>query len=213
MSRKDVVDALIAEQGELYSEAMGADIARDTPQPLFHWLLGSILLSARIAAGNAIEGARGLKAEGLHTVEGLLEADKPTRIRALNTHGYARYDTIGADYIRAAAELVKEKYGGDLRKLRDGAEDAAAIEAALEEVKGIGVVGASIFCREAQLVWDKLYPRLDGPALEAARDLGLPSDAGELAKLAGSRERFVRLTAALTRAALDGPAEAVKAAG
>jgi hypothetical protein len=210
---KVVIEALIEEQGTLYSEAMGADLAKGTPQPLFHWLLGSILLSARISAKNAVEAGLGLKKEGLATIKALLASDKRARIRALNVHGYARYDTMTADYIREAAALVDERYGGDLRRLRDAGGDAAGIEAALREVKGIGTTGASIFCREAQLVWDPLYPRLDGPAADEAKALGLPTDAAELARIAGSRARFVRLTAALTRAALEGPAEAVNEAG
>ena len=212
MSQKDIVKALIETQGELYSAAMGADLAKGTPQPLFHWLLGTILLSARIASTNAVEAGRGLKSEGLHTIDGLLASDKSTRIRALNQHGYARYDTRTADYIIEAAELVAAKYGGDLRKLRDAADDAEAIVAALTEVKGIGATGAAIFCREAQLVWDPLYPRADGPALDAAKDLGLPTGTKALVDLAGSRQDFTRLMAALTRAALDGPADAVRAA-
>lgn len=213
MSRKDIAGKLIVEQGELYSEAMGIDLARGTPEPLFHWLLGALLLSARIPAGNVVRAVRGLKQEKLHTVKGILASSRDERIRVLNENGYARFDNRGADQIHAAAELVDARYRGDLRKLRDAGGDADGIAGRLTEVKGIGPTGASIFCREAQLVWDPLYPRLDGPAADAARDLGLPADAGSLAELAGSRERLVRLAAALTRAALEGPAEAVKAAG
>ena len=210
MAREDVVKALVETQGELYSEAMGASIARDTPQELFHWLLGAILLSARIAAANAVEAARALRSEGLHKIDALLDADRGRVIETLREGGYARYEENAADQIRAAAELAHDRYGGDLRRLRDEAGDAGAILAALREVKGIGSVGASIFAREAQLVWDPLFPRVDGPATDAATDLGLPDEAEALRDLAGDRERFVRLVAALTRAALDGPSDAVR---
>ena len=210
MAQQDVVEALIETQGELYAETMGAHIQRDTPQELFHWLIGAILLSARISAANAVEAARTLRSEGLHKIESLREADYRDVVKTLRKGGYSRYEENATDQIRAAAELVDDRYGGDLRRLRDEAGEAGAILDALQEVKGIGAVGASIFAREAQLVWDPLYPRVDGPAEGAARDLGLPVDAEALRDLAGDRERFVRLVAGLTRAALDGPSDAVR---
>ena len=210
MARADVVEALIETQGQLYAEAMGANIGRDTPQELFHWLIGAILLSARIGASNAMEAARTLRSEGLHKIDALREASRQDVVRTLREGGYGRYEENAADQIRAAAELVGERYGGDLRRLRDEAGDADAILGALQEVKGIGGVGASIFAREAQLVWDPLFPRVDGPALDAAGELGLPKGADALRELAGGRERFVRLVAALTRAKLDGPSDAVR---
>lgn len=212
MARRDIVDALIDHQGTLYSEEMGADIARDEPVQWFHWLLGAQLLSARIAAANAVEAGAGLKSEDLHKIDPILDASRDRRIRVLNANGYARFDNRGADYIHAAAELVKEKYAGDLRKLRAAGGDRDGILKALQEVKGIGPAGAEIFAREAQLVWDELYPTLGKPAEQAAQDLSLPRDADALADLAGSRDRFVHLVAALTRAALDGPAKEVTAA-
>ncbi|MDF0601840.1 hypothetical protein P1J78_13925 [Psychromarinibacter sp. C21-152] len=212
MGTRDVVDALIEHQGRLYSEEMGAEIARDAPVQWFHWLIGALLLSARIAAANAVAAGAGLKSEGLHKIDAILAADRETRIRVLNENGYARFDNRGADYIEAAAQLVKERYSGDLRKLCAAGGDRAGILKALQEVKGIGPAGAEIFAREAQLVWAPLYPTLGKPAEAAAAELGLPQDADALADLAGGRARFVRLVAALTRASLDGPAKAVTAA-
>ncbi|PQA87106.1 hypothetical protein [Hyphococcus luteus] len=213
MTQKDVVKALIREQGTLYSEAMGAKIEKNTPQELFHWLLGAILLSARISSENAVKAGKGLRKENLYKIRDILDTPRDERIKTLNENGYARFDNIGADEIYAAAELVDEKYNGDLRRLREEADgDDARARRLLSEVKGIGEMGANIFLREAQWPWEEFCPRLDGPAVKEAKDLGLPDDAGKLAKLAGSRERFVRLAAALTRAALEGPAEAVKKA-
>ena len=212
MSRKDIARALIETQGELYSEAMGAHVEHDTPQELFHWLVGAIMLSARIGSGSAVEGAKALRKANLHKISEIRSGDRRDLVRTLNESGYARYDGSTADYIRAAADLIEERYGGDLRRLRDEHGQADAILKALQEVKGIGGTGAEIFAREAQLVWDAFYPRADGPALNAADDLGLPKVAGALKDLAGSRERFVRLMAALTRAALDGASDKVKEA-
>lgn len=210
MAQKDVADALIEAQGRLFSVEMGADIARDQPAQWFHWLVGAILMSSRIGHANAVRAAAALKREKLHTVEGILGSERSRRIKVLNENGYARYDNQGADYIHAAADLAKERYDGDLRRLREEAADPQAIADALTGFKGIGKVGAEIFCREAQMVWTELHPQAGGPALDAAAELGLPKDAKRLAGLAGSPERMARLVAALTRAALDGPAEEVR---
>ena len=212
MSRKDVADALIERQGLLYSEEMGANIARDTPQELFHWLVGAILLSARIDAALAVASARALREAGLHKIDAILAAPDAHLIEALTEGGYTRYREVTTGYLKATAGWARDACDGDLRRLRDEAGDADAILEALQGAKGLGPMGAAIFAREAQLVWDALFPRADGPALDAAKELGLPRDADELADLAGSRERFVRLMAALTRAAIDGPDDAVVAA-
>ena len=213
MTQHDIAEALIREQGTLYSEAMGAHIDRNTPQELFHWLIGAMLLSARISGDLAIEAGAALRAKDLHKIGVILDAPRAKRIEVLNKNGYARYDNITADYLYDTATLVDEKYKRDLRRLRaeaDGDEKRAV--SLLSEAKGIGETGAHIFLREMQFVWDEYYPRIDGPAVKAAKSLHLPEDAARLAKLASSRERFARLVAALTRADLEGPAEAVKKA-
>ncbi len=212
MTQKDTVNALIEHQGTLYSEAMGANIASDTPQELFHWLVGAIMLSARISAGNAIEGCNALRKQDFHKIDMILDRDYWDLVKVLNENGYARYDESTARYLKDTAEWVRDTWDGDLRKLRDASESADDPLDKLQGAKGMGKTGAEIFAREAQLVWDAFYPRADGPALDAAADLGLPTDAKSLVDLAGSRERFVRLMAALTRAKLEGPHDAVKEA-
>ena len=212
MTQKDTVNALIDRQGTLYAEEMGAHIEHDTPQELFHWLIGTIMLSARISAGNAIEGCKALRKNDLHKIDVILERDYWDLVKVLNENGYARYDESTARYLRDTAEWARDTWDGDLRKLRDASDGPDDILEKLQEAKGLGKTGADIFAREAQLVWDAFYPRADGPALNAAADLGLPKEAKKLADLAGSRERFVRLMAALTRAKLEGPDDAVKEA-
>ena len=211
MTRQDdIIDALIDESGVLYSEEIGANIARDTPQELFHWLIASIMLSARISAGNAVQGAAALREAGLHKIDAIQDAAWEDIVRVLNENGYARYDESTARYLQDMAAWAEETCDGDLRRLRDAAEDVNAVLKGLQGAKGLGPTGANIFAREAQLVWDVFYPRLDGPAEKQAKKMGLPDDAQKLAGAAGSRERFVRLVAALTRVALDGPGPRVK---
>ena len=73
----------------------------------------------------------------------------------------------------------------------------------LKEFKGIGRVGADIYCREVQVAWPELYPFADAKALQAARTLGLGEDAKQLAALV-DRADYVRLVAALVRTSISG---------
>ena len=74
--------------------------------------------------------------------------------------------------------------------------------------KPLGDVGADIFCREVQAVWDELFPFADKKALATAQRLGLGDDAGALAKLVSPRD-FPRLLAALIRTGLSKDYESV----
>jgi hypothetical protein len=210
MENEDVVAALIEHQGTLYSEEMGAELSRNTPQELFHWLIGSIMLSARVRSGNAVRACKALRENDLHRIDRILGCDYWDLVRVLNENGYARYDESTARYLKDTARWARDAYDGDIRRIHDTADSAQAIFDALQGAKGLGPMGAKIFAREAQLVWDAFFPMADGPALEAASDLGLPKDTKALNELAGSRERFVRLIAALTRGRLEGFDASVK---
>jgi hypothetical protein len=208
MSRKDVIDALIESRGQLYSEEIGADIFRDTPQELFHWLIGAILLSARVSACNAVRASAALRREGLHRIDALLGADRTVVMRVLNENGHGRPDDSTADDLREAAAIFHERFSGDLRKARSYGGTLKHLQCA----RALGPTGAEIFAREAQAVWDELFPQLGGPAEKAAADLGLPTEAGDLSDLCCGRERYVRLVAALTRVQLDGSSQRVREA-
>jgi hypothetical protein len=110
------------------------------------------------------------------------------------------------------ALMLLDKYRGDLRQLRAAAgRDPRRERLLLKECKGIGEVGADIFCREAQITWDELFPFADRRALEAAGRLELDDDADRLASRV-ARKDYPRLLAALVRTGLakdfDGVLEA-----
>src|ERR671930_549871 len=91
------------------------------------------------------------------------------------------------------AQLLLDRYGGDLRRLRaDAGRDPGAERRLLKQFKGIGDVGVDIFFREAQRSWSELYPFADRRALHAAGRLGLGSDVHGLTRLA-SGDDFVAL--------------------
>jgi endonuclease III len=212
-SKQDqIVDALLEEHGRTYAEQLGIDLAAGTPSPLFRWLCAALLMSARIRAETAVDAARALADQGWTTAAKMAAASWEERTRALNRAGYARYDESTSRMLGETAQMLQDKYQGDLRKLRDAAEREPGRERALlKECKGLGEVGVDIFMREAQTVWPELYPFVDRKAREAAAKLGLDDDPHALADRV-PRKDLPRLLSALVRASLAGELEDVRAA-
>lgn len=210
--RVRLVDALLARHGRTYSSELGIDLARNSPSVLFRWLCAALLFSARISTGIAIKATRALSEQGWTTPQKLRDAGWEARVRVLNRAGYARYDESTSRMLGDTAELLLQRYHGDLRKLREQAGgDPAEVRRRLQDFKGIGPTGADIFCREAQAVWPELYPAADRKALQAAAELGLAQDAAELASLVRPEE-LPRLLTALVRTALAEDYEEVRQA-
>ncbi|MEW2400708.1 endonuclease [Streptomyces sp. NPDC046862] len=202
MGRNRVVEELVAAQGRTYAEEAGIRL-RDTPQPLYRLLVLACLLSARIRASVAVEAARALYDAGMRDPRAMADATWQQRVDALGRGGYRRYDERTATQLGEGAELVRERWGGDLRRLRKEADgDVAELGRLLRQVPGMGPAGVSIFLREVQRVWPEVAPYLDEKALSGARRLDLPDDPEELVGQARDTEPAV-LAAALVRVALD----------
>jgi hypothetical protein len=149
-----------------------------------------------------MQAARALADQGWTTAPKMAGATWEQRTRTLNEAGYARYDESTSRMLGDTAGMLVERYGGDLRRLREAARrDVGRERSLLKQCKGLGDVGVSIFFREVQLAWDELYPFADERALDAAGRLGLGSDAQALAKQVPKQE-FPRLVAALVRVGL-----------
>ncbi|MFJ8667580.1 endonuclease [Streptomyces sp. NPDC093600] len=188
--------------GRTYADE--ADVRlKDTPQPLYQLLVLAHLLSARIRAETAVAAARALFAAGMRSPRRMRDASWQERVDALGEGGYRRYDERTATQLGEEAELVLEKYGGDLRRMRAEADgDVDALRAALREMPGIGPAGADIFLREVQGIWPEMGPFLDERALKGARRAHLPTDREALARLV-PREELPALAAALVRVSLE----------
>ncbi|MEU3525843.1 endonuclease [Streptomyces sp. NPDC038707] len=197
-----VLRELVSGYGRTFAEEAGIPL-KDTPQSLYRLLVLSLLLSARIRTSVAVAAACALHDEGLDSPRRMADAGRRRRVDALGRAGYRRYDERTAAQLGDGAELIEERWGGDLRRLHREAEgDVGALRELLQEEPGIGPAGAGIFLREAQRVWPDVAPYLDGKALSGAGRLGLPEDPERLTALAGDTQPAV-LAAALVRAALD----------
>jgi endonuclease III len=196
-STDEVVRRVLDQHGRTFADEAGIALT-DEPAPLFQLLVLAQLLSARIAAGIAIAAARELTAAGWTTPQKLRDASRPRVVAALGRAGYRRYDERTATQLRAMADLVLDRYAGDLRGLAAAADgDPARASALLQEVKGIGPTGAAVFLREVQGVWPWVRPYLDDRARAGARRIGLPDDERLVALV--EPEDLTRLAAALVR--------------
>lgn len=198
-----MVERLLERYGETYAAEAGIRLT-DKPSPLYQLLVLANLLSARISGEIAVAAARELFKAGYRTPRAMRAASWQERVDALGRGHYRRYDERTATMLGEGAEILDERWAGDLRKLREEAGDTPeALVELLTEFPGIGPAGAAIFLREVQAVWTPLVPFLDQPALAAAREVGLPGDARKLAKLVPEPEDFVRLASALIRVTRD----------
>jgi hypothetical protein len=199
----DMIDRLLHEHGQTFADEAGITL-RDEPSPLYRLLVLSLLSATRISAGIALAASRELSKDGLRTASAMADAPWQRIVDALGRAHYKRYDESTATALGEGARMLRERWHGDLRELRQEADgDVEGIRALLQEHPRIGPVGADIFCREAQSVWPELQPYCDQATLDQAAALGLPHTAAGLARRTGSAD-VARLAAALVRVRLDG---------
>jgi hypothetical protein len=211
-SKDDTARALLERHGRTFADELGIDVTKGTPSVLYRLLCAAMLMSARIDSRIAVKAAGSLAKRGWRSPRKLAESTWEQRVTALNEAGYARYQERTATMLGDLTEHLLERYGGDLRRLRDDAErDPAAERRLLKEFKGLGDVGVDIFFREAQVAWEELFPFADRRALDAAGRLKLPRDPDKILELVGAKD-YPRLVAALVRVELDDDYDAVREA-
>lgn len=201
VTQKHTAQVLLDRHGTTYAAEAGITL-RNTPAPLYQLLVLSLLLSARISADIAVRAARALSAAGFRTPEAMARATWQQRVDALGEGGYRRYDERTSTMLGDGADLLRDRWRGDLRRLREEAGSPEQIHAGLQEFPGIGPTGADIFCREVQGLWPELAPYLDKKTLDGAERLGLPTAPDRLARLVDAGD-LPALAAACVRAALS----------
>jgi endonuclease III len=179
-SQMSLVKVLLDRYGRTYAEQAGIRLA-DQPSPLYELLVLATLLSARISGNVAVAAAKELFAAGYRTPQRMRQASWQDRVDALGRGHYRRYDERTSTMLGEAAGLLLDRWGGDLRKLRDEAGgDPKEIRHLLTAFKGIGPVGADIFLREVRAVWPQVAPYVDARVIRGAEKVGLPSDGRQL---------------------------------
>jgi hypothetical protein len=212
-SKRDTVRALLELHGQTYAEELGIKLEDPPPSALFQLLCASVLYSARIDARIATQAFKNLKRRGWRSARSMAGSTWSQRVEALNDAGYTRYQERTSTMLGELSEQLLERWGGDLRKLREEAErDPKRERKLLKQAKGLGDVGVDIFFREVQGAWEELMPFADRRALDAARRLKLGGDAKALQRLADGPGELVRLVASLVRTELDDDYDAVRKA-
>jgi hypothetical protein len=190
------VRALLQTYGRTYAEEAGIRLV-DRPGPLFQLLVLTMLLSKRISAEIALAAARELFAAGYRTPQSMMDASWQDRVDALGRGHYRRYDESTSTLLDKSARHCRDRWGGDLRRLRREADrDRRRLAGLLQEFPGIGPTGADIFTREVQAVWPEYRPSVDAKVTAGAQTLHLPP--ASIPQLAPPAE-LPRLTSALVR--------------
>lgn len=211
-THRALAETVLHNYGRTYAQEVGIPVDKNIPSAVFQLLYMALLLSAPIAASNAVEAAKALKEAGLTTPEKMAAASWQARVDVITWHGYKRYDEKTSTMLGQSAELILSRYRGDLRQLREEAgRDVATEKSLLKEFKGIGDVGADIFLREVQAAWEEVYPYADPKVIDSAARLGLPDNPHELAELV-PRNKFAHFAAGLIRIAIGKHYDEVKTA-
>lgn len=171
---------LLERDGRTYAEEGEVGLC-DEPAALYRLLVLATLASTRIRAEVAAAAARELWAAGFTTPQRMRDSTWQQRVDALGRGGYRRYDESTATALAEGAEVVRDRWGDDLRAIRDHGKGPEEVAEEVQAVPRLGPVGAGIFVREAQAVWRDLEPYLDGRAADAAAYAGLSRQPDRLA--------------------------------
>ncbi|KAI2781314.1 hypothetical protein F4815DRAFT_467100 [Daldinia loculata] len=198
---------LISQYGELpLSQTDLSDPDKPTPDTVLALLLNAILSSSRISHALAAKTVDLVIKVGYHKLDVLKKSSWEERTEVLTEGGYTHYRQKTATMMGDLAQLVEDKYEGDLNTiLKLTSEDPTKIRAELKNIKGLGDVGINIFFDTAQHIWTCLAPFIDPRSLKTAEAIGIGDDVHTLwTKVSEDPEQMCRLAAALTKLRLDG---------
>ena len=173
VNQKSIIEKLVKEFGEPYSETLKIRLEAKNSKSLFEWFLASILFGARISEKIAIKTFNEFRKKGILTPEAILKAGWDRLVEILDTGGYVRYDFKTTTKLLKIAEKLKQEYDGNLLKLYEKALSQQDLEKRLLEFKGVGETTVNIFLRELREKWEKSNPPLSKTAFIAAYNLGL----------------------------------------
>ncbi|KAI1472375.1 uncharacterized protein F4812DRAFT_11197 [Daldinia caldariorum] len=198
---------LISQYGELpLSQTDLSDPDKPTPDTILALLLNAMLSSTRISHSLAAKTVDLVIKAGYHKLDVLKKSTWEERTEVLTKGGYTHYREKTATMMGDLAQLIEDKYGGDLNTiLQLTSEDPAKIRAELKTIKGLGDVGINIFFDTVQHLWTCLAPFVDPRSLKTAKEIGIGDDVHALWKeVSENPEQMCRLASALTKLRLEG---------
>lgn len=206
--RARLARAAVAALGGRYSSSLGIDVDSGDAE-VERWFLAATLFGTRIPATVAERTFGVLDGSGLHRVIQVRHIPWEDLVALLDEGGYARYDFRTATRLQDLAEIIGERYDGQVTVISRRFPGYQGLRQALDALPGWGPVTIQLFLRELRGVWPGAHPPLDQRTATAARHLGLSAaDPGEpglpaLAQLAVRSGLDLRdLECALVRLAL-----------
>ena len=114
INKNDTIRRLIEEWSGRYSSELGINIDSGSSGEIFKWFLASILFGARIRQSAAMQTYREFEKRGVLTPDAILKTGWDGLVQILDAGGYARYDFKTATKLLGIAEMLNNRYGGDL---------------------------------------------------------------------------------------------------
>ncbi|KAL8702824.1 MAG: hypothetical protein Q9201_004013 [Fulgogasparrea decipioides] len=205
-SIKTKADALISKYGSLtLSELNLSEPSASSPENVLALVYNAMLTSARISHELAYKSVKCLVEAGYQDIGTLSKSTWEERTEILTKGGYTRYREKTATALGELAELIQEKYDGDLNNLlKKGNSRPDKVRKLLKEIKGIGNVGVDIFCDTAQEIWTSLAPFVDPRSMKTAEQCGLGGNMDKIWEAVGKDPgQMCRLASALTTVRLE----------
>ena len=206
--RARLARAAVAALGGRYSSGLGIDVDSGDAE-VERWFLAATLFGTRIPATVAERTFGVLDGAGLHRVTQARHIPWEDLVALLDEGGYARYDFRTATRLQDLAEIIGERYDGQVTVISRRFPGYQGLRQALDALPGWGPVTIQLFLRELRGVWPGAQPPLDQRTAAAAHHLGLsaagPGKPGlpALAQLAARSGLDLRdLESALVRLAL-----------
>ncbi|KAJ6102451.1 hypothetical protein N7486_004878 [Penicillium sp. IBT 16267x] len=167
-----------------------------SPDTVLAMVLDVIVKSRPISHNLAQKTINHLLDEGYHHIDILATTTWEERTNALREGGYNRYREQCATYLGSLADLVANKYDGDLNNLFQTAHgDREEVRTLMKEVKGVGDLGVELFLDNVQSVWPSIAPFLDARSLQTAEEIGIGRDLNAIYGALGEEPKKMSLLA------------------
>ncbi|KAJ5246347.1 hypothetical protein N7468_001330 [Penicillium chermesinum] len=185
MPRKNVdissrIDSVVSNFGQL--PLAGTPLGKTSeltasPEIILAMAMDAMVKSRPISHDLAQRTTNRLIEQGYHHIDVLSKSTWEERTDVLREGGYNRYREQCSTNLGSLADLVTDKYDGDLNHLLQAAngdrEDARAL---MKEVKGVGDLGVELFFNNVQSVWPDIAPFLDSRSLNTAAEIEIGQD-------------------------------------
>ncbi|KAI4273020.1 MAG: hypothetical protein LQ337_004916 [Flavoplaca oasis] len=205
-SMKRTVNKMLTNYGSLPLSDLGLpNPSSANPENVLALVFNAMLTSARISHELAFKSVKCLIEAGYQDIKTLTGSTWEERTDVLTRGGYTRYREKTSTALGDLAQLVVEKYNGDLNHLLSKASsDPTRIRELIKEIKGIGNVGVDIFCNTVQGIWPCLAPFIDPRSMKTAKQCGIGDDVHVIWRtVEEDSESMCKLANALTKVRLE----------